>query len=384
MRALPVILQGTILSLGAICRPHPAPFVEPLGEATFQGLGDPLSGESYSRAAAVSGDGKVVVGWSVHGAYASSEYATPFRWEEGVRTDMDTSPATVDCQPNAVSRKGSVIVGECYTPDQRAFGWTADAGLVYLPHTQGGVTFSVAVDVSADGLFITGSEVVAGDRRASYWSAQDGSFAAISPKGKSIGINGSIISADGSVAIDGASRWTLEAGLTSVGDLPGGMVWTRALAVSSDGTTIVGDSRSATGQDAFRWTESTGMVALDEEPRADHGSTALAVSGDGRVVVGIRTDFDTATLAPSDPPCIRGACVDYSGSFEDNAFIWSETQGMRLLSDVLVSDYGLDLSRWRLGAATGISDDGLTIVGNGTNPDGRFEAWIVRLPAPVQ
>ncbi len=53
---------------------------------------------------------------------------------------------------------------------------------------------------------------------------------------------------------------------------------------------------------------------------------------------------------------------------------------MRSLRDVLVTDYGSDLTGWTLERANGVSPDGLTIVGDGTNPNGDREAWIARLP----
>ena len=43
------------------------------------------------------------------------------------------------------------------------------------------------------------------------------------------------------------------------------------------------------------------------------------------------------------------------------------------------TDYGLEIEGWTLPIATGVSADGLTIVGYGTNPRGDTEAWIVRL-----
>jgi hypothetical protein len=45
----------------------------------------------------------------------------------------------------------------------------------------------------------------------------------------------------------------------------------------------------------------------------------------------------------------------------------------------LTEEYGLDLSGWTLYSATGISDDGKVIVGNGFNPMGLAEAWIADL-----
>jgi hypothetical protein len=47
----------------------------------------------------------------------------------------------------------------------------------------------------------------------------------------------------------------------------------------------------------------------------------------------------------------------------------------------LTDEHGLgeDLAGWRLTDAAGISDDGLTIAGNGVNPQGNDEGWVVKL-----
>jgi uncharacterized membrane protein len=66
-----------------------------------------------------------------------------------------------------------------------------------------------------------------------------------------------------------------------------------------------------------------------------------------------------------------------------HATIWTPTSGMRSLEDVLTNDYGLNLGGWRLSEATSISGDGFTIVGQGSNPAGQSEAWIVTLPEPA-
>ena len=63
-------------------------------------------------------------------------------------------------------------------------------------------------------------------------------------------------------------------------------------------------------------------------------------------------------------------------------FLWDSTHGMRSLRDVLVNDYGLDLAGWALERPTAISADGTTIVGNGRNPSGQFEAWVAVLSVP--
>jgi probable HAF family extracellular repeat protein len=106
---------------------------------------------------------------------------------------------------------------------------------------------------------------------------------------------------------------------------------------------------------------STARAASFTGPGA--GSQANGVSADGSVVVGQS----------------QSASVGYE------AFTWDATNGMRSLEDVLTSVYSLNRTGWTLSQATAISADGLTIVGNGTNPLGQTEAWVANLgtTAPV-
>jgi hypothetical protein len=55
---------------------------------------------------------------------------------------------------------------------------------------------------------------------------------------------------------------------------------------------------------------------------------------------------------------------------ELEAFLWDAANGLRSLKTVLTTQFGLDLTGWRLTEATGISDDGKVIVGTG--PDKRW------------
>jgi uncharacterized membrane protein len=102
------------------------------------------------------------------------------------------------------------------------------------------------------------------------------------------------------------------------------------------------------------------MVGLGDLPGRDFRSQANDISADGSVIVGRGTTGSTIA----------------SGN---EAFIWTETEGMQNLKDVLVDDFGLDLTGWQLIDAVGVSDDGLSIVGYGFNPQGSGEAWIARL-----
>jgi probable HAF family extracellular repeat protein len=145
--------------------------------------------------------------------------------------------------------------------------------------------------------------------------------------------------------------------MVGLGDLPGGDTFSTVQDLSADGTAIVGWSSSySSAYEAYLWTESSGWQGLGDWAGGDFYSEALGVSADGSVVVGYGT---TA-----------------SGQ---RAFIWDENNGMRYLKNVLENNYGLDLTGWTLNWATSISDDGLTIVGGGNNPQGASEAWIARL-----
>ena len=176
------------------------------------------------------------------------------------------------------------------------------------------------------------------------------------------------VSADGVVVVgtsgsdlgDQAFRWTEADGMVGLGDLPGGSFFSSAKAVSSDGLVVVGISKSALGEEAFRWTQADGMIGLGDLPGGTVYGTASDTSADGSVVVGRgRTD--------------KG----------DEAFIWDQTNSMRNLREVLINDYSLDLTGWKLSAAIATSADGLNIVGYGNNPDGYQEAWIAEIPEPA-
>ncbi|HPD46935.1 MAG TPA: PEP-CTERM sorting domain-containing protein [Anaerohalosphaeraceae bacterium] len=138
-----------------------------------------------------------------------------------------------------------------------------------------------------------------------------------------------------------------------------------AMALSGDGSTIMG-ARSFFGElpydDSFVWTPEGGYTYLGTIDGfvSNH---ALDISYDGSIVVG--TLFD-----------------DIMNRQEHAAYIWTVQSGIRLIQDILENDYGLDLAGWRLTSATGISDDGLTIVGNGFNPLGFEEGWIATIPEP--
>ena len=331
-------------------------------QATFEGLGH-RPGGTFSIAYDVSADGAVVVGRS---NYANAQGRTEaFVWtaEAGMIGLGDFDGGNIDSEANAVSADGTVVVG--WAEGGGAFRWTAQAGLVPLGTL--GQNVDYAFGISADGQVIVGWGQTASGRESFRWTQQGGMV--------SIGALGTTLldsfasdtSADGSV-IAGQSlteipfvepyRWTAAGGMVGLGDVPGGINYGVGYAISDDGEVIVGESISSIGVEAFRWTEEFGLENLDPVQPTQFTSSADGVSADGTLIV--------------------GASAQVGG-----AMVWHEVWGMRGIQDMLVDDYGLDLTGWTLGAARAISADKTTIVGYGINPDGHTEAWRATIPPPV-
>ena len=133
--------------------------------------------------------------------------------------------------------------------------------------------------------------------------------------------------------------------------------WLRCDGLSKEaslkGRYVVGTSKKSDGSQAFIWDAARGMRGLGHLQQHKH-SHASGISDDRRIVVG------------------------GSGKESQEAFIWEPAQGMRRLQ-TLAEDAQLDLSDWLLTIATDISADGRTVVGSGTNPQGKTEGWIMRL-----
>ena len=339
---------------------------------SFQGLGDLAGGSFRSEAHGISGDGTVVVG-----ASGSGNGLEAFRWSSagGMQGLGELPGSFFNSQAFAVSNDGNIVVGWDYSPsDREAFHWTSGAGMVGLGDLPGGSFWSRAIGISANGTIIVGSGFSASGNEAFRWTSADGMVGLGDLPGGDFGSTANGISADGSVIVGSsfsasgseAFRWTSADGMVGLGDLPGGSFFSEALAISGDGSTVVGSSSSdfeVINEDpliqqgisqAFRWTSAGGMQPLGSGPQGEEFySEALDLSFDGSVVV---------------------------GQENGQAFIWDESNGLRLLQEVLETDYGLDLSGWQLREATGISDDGSIIVGIGKNPNSDTEAWMATLP----
>ena len=134
-----------------------------------------------------------------------------------------------------------------------------------------------------------------------------------------------------------------------IGDLPGGEFQSYGFAVSADGSTVVGTSRSAFGDEAFRWTRAGGMQPLGglESPNGLFNSGAYGVSADGNVVVGYSARG--GSLAPN-----------------PRAFRWTPSAGMQSLGVLNHPDNDGDPNV--ASHANDISADGTVIVGGSGSP----------------
>lgn len=206
-----------------------------------------------------------------------------------------------------MSSTGSVIVGQAI-PTQtslipHAFRFTTTAGFGFLSTLPNDFQ-SESDGVSSDGTVVVGS---------SY---------------------------DGNTLLGRAFRW--KAGVTqNLGNLGGGESF--AFAASSDGSAVVGQSRTRTNIHAFRWTTTGGIQDLGA---LGDWSSAADVSADGTVVVGSAT-----------PPPPGGLTM---------AFRWTPSSRMQNLNTVL-RNLGVSTGGWQLVFATGVSADGTVIVGMAEN-----------------
>jgi len=391
-----------------------------LGFSAFAAFGkaSPAAAEAMfmslrvKEARGISADGEVVVG----GVTAFSPWGGPsagtwsLRWKEDAITNLGGLPATLglplgacDVDPfggtpwedqvclgvaEAASADGSVVVGRS---GRSAFRW--ESGSI-MPLCQsggggggsGGSSGGTALDVSADGSVVLSTcgtfrwteagDLVQLDRPGGGGLSADGSV--VVGVSRSFRHPGSAPEGCPPVRIDDppitreAFRWELTGScdphgpdnpcMVGLGDLPGGAFDSEATDVSADGSVVVGKSQSDLCSEAFRWEDGV-MAGLGTV--TDGGeSTAHAVSADGSVVVGdsIGGVYPFSTI---------------------EAFVWTERAEMRSVRNVLVDEFGLDLTGWTLTSALGVSDDGLTIMGNGINPDGAQEGWIAVLQSTI-
>lgn len=362
-----------VLLIAVDCPANPCPSLRPIRE--LQGV---TLVRDVETATGLSADGSVVVGRVVNFFGNRQAYRLG---------PIDSGDATMQLFGHlgeleredhvGVSPDGGTVVG---ISDGNVFSWTADSGIFILPEYSGtsGVGGRITFDASIEGAVITGGSRFANSNGSALWTMGGGTEVL----GQTLGLRNksNAVSHDGTILVGttsiserlGAFRWTADEGMVALGFLRENPFFSlsEAHGISADGTTIVGGSEiddDANGFEAFVWTEGNGMVGLGDLPGGRHFSTAFGVSADGSIVVGLS---ESDLYLPTE------------------AMIWDAEHGMRALKDVLQDDHGLDLTGTSLSKAVAVSDDGLTIIGEGCFGGGcaaplNLEPWIATLPDPA-
>ena len=321
-----------------------------------------------------------------------------------------------------LSTDGSTLLGQVSSATtSQVFRWTVDSGFSLVPNVdpgEGSIPNFFATGISGDGSAVAGYAFTGVRTEAFRWT-ESGGFDALGVLPSEL--NGSEysmgldISADGnSVAASGtaptttytsALLWTTSMGLAPLGFLPDDQPeefytsFSFAQAMSSDGNVVVGSSASTKhvdrGDQAFRWTMGVGMQPLGFLP-GESQSTATAVSADGSVVAGLSglsafrwtegTGIEAiGNFVPSGISADGNLIVGTSMDAVPVATIWSSATGAQSLQSYLASKFSLELPGWQsLTDVVAISDDGLTVAGNGINADGLSEPYLAKLNAAVR
>lgn len=368
------ISAASLLAQQAQFTPIPGTSTIPGANPNFCGL----SGTSGWSGVRVSGDGNVVatVVYSP-GFVVDAVPRQAARWTAATGTTVIQSNLPGNYPVVGMSFDGSVIYGESWR-------WTAQSGAIdLLPWLrnplgqQTKILFGCAWDgitlVGVEGIFPADSDMVRWPQgifgptqvfpRPATFPEGYFFFNAISGDGQVLGgmarrPRTSPTSADTYSAVivtpNGATLLTSE----SFGE--------GVTALSVDGSVAVGYTTVLTGSvprlRAFRWDATNGVVLLDAGVGFAAGSYARSTNLDGTVVVG---DYEAV------------------GQSEIRAFLWTATNDFVDLREELVTNYGLanELAGWRLVVATDVSADGRTIVGQGINPLGCEQAFVVRFPS---
>lgn len=351
--------------------------------AEFISLGDLPGGAVQSQAFGVSLDGNFVVGIGTTAAGTEA-----FRWSSvgGMESLGDLAGGATASKGLAVSMDGKIVVGQATSAaGKRAFRWVEGQGMAELGSLPSGAPATIARGVSADGTVVVGGSCT---------------------------YNSGACTTEGGLVDGEPFRWTDAGGIQDLKPYPpdlnsgaqnesgAGM----ATGVSADGMVVIG-LISPNGHYLFQWNPVDGMslpLAANSSSCSQWGCSygyttfvgGIAASGvgygsrpgSGKLSTPVGTNSLPNLRSPKAVSSDTSVVVGNNGSdyvmnnyalSSGPAKIWTKASGTQDLKTFLTGK-GLDLTNWTLIDATGISADGRTIVGYGTDPSGATVAWRAR------
>jgi uncharacterized membrane protein len=340
---------------------------------------------------------------------------------------------TLDSKALEISGDGNVVAGRS---TGRTFRWSVSGGMEDLyfngagPDTNRITLTGISYDGAVLGGYLDSFLVGMGQDATAFLLNSGSNYYQALPD--SFQLNG--LSGDGLIAVghlndpishvtpDQPVRWTEANGIENL-DKGGSISPVSATNISSDGSTIVGNSGEyypgfyfGAGTSACYWTNDffapSELKVLDPLPGGLH-ARANAVSADGGVIVG----YSDSALQPGVPKAVRWVREGFTNQYivheldsslssiatvatavsadgsrivgtvgggffgGGTAFVWDAENGQQVLQTALIHGGANVNAGWSsLDEATGISADGLYIVGTGTTSDFAQEAFRAKLP----
>lgn len=378
------------------------------------GLDPNASAGLSTRVSGISADGAVIVGtWSISGGPQGA-----FRWTEGAGMQQLNAPTGATFGDIVqLSADGSVLLGELTISSghTRAFRWTSDAGVVVLAPLAGD-SDTHPTWLSENGAVVVGSSTNISGDQAFRWTQATGSTGlgllpgdtSCEPQKLPPAASGAeVIGTCGAGTDTTPFRWTQSSGLQSLGKLPG-HVGHYAWSMSADGTAVIGDSTSSSGdQEMFYWSEDSGMIGLGFLPGGVSSSSRplTGLSADGSVVSGdsnvqgnarafrwtrasgmlplapLAGDNESGLLNMSDDGavCAGSAQLRQPGvnpTAGPDAVLWDASGSVSSLTTALGSR-GVDIGPGNL-VSVSVSGHGHVLLGTGNDAQG-LRAFVARL-----
>ncbi|WP_157188134.1 autotransporter domain-containing protein [Nitratireductor pacificus] len=292
--------------------------VQPVGDRDPDA---PLNASQYYTAAGISADGKVIVGKAAPGVSGGDFGQRAYRWTAAGGFQLLGSlpgQSNLFSEATAVSGDGKVAVGYVGATGGEAFRWSEEDGMQSLGWLEGRSEAGndKALAASYDGSVIVGSALSSSSKfQAFHWTEEAGmvalpTLAAYSSSNNTATATG--ISWDGRIVVghslkgymNQAVRW-VDGDIFSLGGLGGASSsLSKAYGISGNGHVIVGEvSGNDSRTNGFRWSEEEGMLTVEDWLRASGATiesnfpgrseitlTAEATNEDGSVVVGLTRD----------------------------------------------------------------------------------------------